>query len=111
MGSANDSEQGKTKVKEGSKNSKPENNTRSLGTVQSSSSTIRFLKGTDARKNSAQSACSANEGRYSDENLDGGIVSQLRKDAEEQLAFYELQVEKLKVRIQELDSLTDEESE
>lgn len=111
MGTANDSEQGKTKVEKGSKNSKPENNTRGVGTVQSSSSTVRFLEGTNARKNSAESTSSANERRYPDENLDGGIVSQLRKDAEEQLAFHELQVEKLRVRIEELDSLTEDHTE
>jgi len=111
MGIANDGEQGKTKIEEGSKNSKPENNTRGVGTVQGSSATIGFLKGTNARKDSAKSTSSANERRYSAENLDGGIVSQLRKDAEEQLAFHQLQVEKLKVRIQELDSLSEEQNE
>ncbi|GAX46286.1 hypothetical protein NIES4075_73070 [Tolypothrix sp. NIES-4075] len=111
MGIANDSEQGKTKVGKGSKNSKPENNTRGMGTVQGSSSTVWVLKGTNARKNSVESTGSANERRYSPENLDGGIVSQLRKDVEEQLAFHEQQVEKLKARLEELDSLTEEQNE
>ncbi len=111
MGIANDGEQGKTKVEKGSKNSKSENNPRGVGTVQSPSSTVRFLKGTNARKNSAESTGSANERRYPDENLGGGIVSQLRKDVEEQLAFHELQIEKLKVRLEELDSLTEEQNE
>jgi hypothetical protein len=111
MGIANDSEQGKTKIEQGSKDSKPENNTGGVGTIQGSSATNGFLKGTNARKNSVESTGSANKRRYSAEDLDGGIVSQLRKDTEEQLAFYELQVEKLKVRLQELDSLSEEQIE
>jgi hypothetical protein len=107
MGIANDGEQGKTKVEQRGKNSKLENNAGGVGTFQGSSATDGLLSRGNARKDSPKSASFANERRYSIEDIDGGIVSQLRKDTEEQLAFYESQVKKLKIRLQELDSLSE----
>jgi hypothetical protein len=99
-----DSRERKTEVRQKRKNSKPEDIHRGLGTVPSSSSTFGDDQGGTSGENRNESVAFT-DGRYS---LDGGVVSQLIKDAEDELAFYKQQAQKIENRLKQLNDLLQE---